>query len=46
LFLIGRVSFAWSYPEGAAARAFGMALTGAALIASLGLSLFFLAVGR
>lgn len=46
LFLIGRVSFAWAYPKGAAARAFGMALTGAALIASLGLSLFYIAVGR
>jgi hypothetical protein len=46
LFLIGRISFAWAYPKGAAARAFGMSLTGAAFIASLGMSLFFLAAGR
>jgi hypothetical protein len=46
LFLIGRVSFAWAYPKGAAARAFGMALTGAALIASLGIAAVLIVLGR
>lgn len=46
LFLVGRVSFAWAYPKGAAARAFGMALTGAALIASLGIAAVLIVLGR
>lgn len=46
LFLIGRVSFAWAYPKGPAARAFGMALTGAALISGLGLAVVLIGLGR
>ena len=46
LFLVGRITFAWFYPKGAVARAFGMALTGAALIASLGACIALIAMGR
>lgn len=38
LYLIGRVSFAATYARGAAARAFGMALTGASTIAAFGIA--------
>jgi uncharacterized membrane protein YecN with MAPEG domain len=46
LFLIGRVAFAWAYPKGAAARAFGMSLTGAALIAGLLGAIVLVMIGR
>lgn len=38
LYLIGRVSFAAAYARGAAARAFGMALTGASTVAAFGIA--------
>ena len=38
LYLAGRVSFAAAYPRGAAARSFGMALTGASTIAAFGIA--------
>lgn len=46
LYLVGRVAFAVAYPRGAAARAFGMALTGAALIAALGIAAVLVGLGR
>lgn len=39
LYLAGRVSFAVAYPGGAAARAFGMALTGVSTIAAFGIAM-------
>ena len=39
LYLAGRVSFAAAYARGAAARAFGMALTGASTIAAFGIAI-------
>lgn len=46
LFLIGRIAFAWAYPKGAAARSFGMSLTGATLIASLVGTVALIVMGR
>lgn len=46
LFLVGRIAFAWAYAKGAAARAFGMSLTGAVFIASVSASVVLIAVGR
>ena len=39
LYLAGRISFAAAYPKGAAARSFGMALTGASTIAAFGIAI-------
>lgn len=39
LYLAGRVSFAAAYARGAAARAFGMALTGASTMAAFGIAI-------
>ena len=39
LYLAGRVSFAAVYARGAAARAFGMALTGASTLAAFGIAI-------
>ena len=38
LYLTGRVSFAAAYARGAAARAFGMALTGVSTVAAFGIA--------
>ncbi len=46
LFLVGRLSFAFGYAKGAAGRAFGMALTAASIIASHGLAIGLVVVGR
>lgn len=46
LFLVGRVTFAFGYAKGAAGRAFGMALTAASIIASYGLVVGLVVVGR
>lgn len=46
LYLLGRIAFALAYPRGAAARAFGMALTGASLIAALGIAILLVVLGR
>ncbi len=46
LYLAGRVTFASSYPRGAAARAFGMALTAGPLIVSSILSAILIIAGR
>ena len=46
LYLVGRISFAVRYPHGAAARAFGMALTGAAAIAAYGMAIALMVAGR
>ena len=39
LYLAGRISFAAAYPKGAAARSFGMALTGVSTIAAFGIAI-------
>ncbi|WP_313003944.1 MAPEG family protein [Brevundimonas sp.] len=46
LYLVGRVFFALGYARGAAARAFGMALTGASTIAAFGIALALMGLGR
>ena len=46
LFLVGRVTFAFGYAKGASGRAFGMALTAASIIASYGLAVGLVVVGR
>jgi uncharacterized membrane protein YecN with MAPEG domain len=46
LYLIGRVLFAHGYARGAAARAFGMALTGASTIAAFGAAIVLMGLGR
>jgi hypothetical protein len=46
LYLVGRVSFAITYSRGAAARAFGMALTGAPIIAGYILAAALIVAGR
>lgn len=46
LFLVGRATFALGYARRASARAFGMALTGASIIASYGIVVGLIAVGR
>lgn len=46
LFLVGRVAFVLGYAKGASGRAFGMALTGASIIASYGLAIGLVVVGR
>ena len=46
LHLAGRVAFALSYHRGAGARAFGMALTGAAAIAGYGIAIALMVAGR
>lgn len=46
LFLVGRVTFAFGYAKGASGRAFGMALTAASIIASYGLVVGLVVVGR
>lgn len=46
LFLAGRISFAATYARGAAARAFGMALTATPIIAAIGGALGLLLAGR
>lgn len=46
LYLVGRVAFAVRYSHGAAARAFGMALTGAAAIAGYGIAIALMVAGR
>lgn len=46
LYLVGRVLFAVGYARGAAARAFGMALTGASTIGAFGITLVLLGLGR
>lgn len=46
LYLVGRASFALSYPKGAAARAFGMALTAAPSLIGLFLAGVLLLAGR
>ena len=42
LYLAGRVSFAAAYTRGAAARAFGMALTGASIMVAFGIAVVLL----
>ena len=42
LYLVGRVSFAAVYARGAAARAFGMALTGASIMAAFAIAIVIL----
>ncbi len=46
LYLLGRATFAAGYANGAAARAFGMALTGATTLAAMGLAAVLLVLGR
>ena len=46
LYLVGRILFALGYAKGAAARAFGMALTGASTIAAFGIALALMGLGR
>ncbi|MCA0355498.1 MAG: MAPEG family protein [Brevundimonas sp.] len=46
LYLFGRVTFAFAYPKGAAARAFGMALTGASTLAAYAIAIFQIFLGR
>lgn len=46
LYLVGRVAFAVRYSRGAAARAFGMALTGASSIAGYGIAIALMMAGR
>lgn len=46
IFLLGRITFAVGYAQGASGRAFGMALTAAPIIVSFGLALWFIASGR
>jgi len=46
LYLLGRAAFALEYARGAAARAFGMALTGASTIAAFGIAIVLMGLGR
>jgi len=46
LYLLGRVMFAIGYAKGAAARAFGMALTGASTLAAMVIAIVLLILGR
>lgn len=46
LYLAGRIAFAAGYAKGAVARAFGMSLTGAAVIASYGIAICLIIAGR
>ncbi len=46
LFVIGRIAFAVGYASGAAARAFGMALTAAPILAALAISIGLIITGR
>lgn len=46
LFLVGRVAFAIGYRRGRTGRAFGMALTGATIIAGYVLAIALIALGR
>lgn len=46
LFLVGRIAFAVGYAKRASGRAFGMALTGASIIASYGIVVGLMAAGR
>lgn len=46
LFLLGRLAFALSYPRGAVARSFGMALTAAPILANVILAIALLIPGR
>ena len=46
LYLVGRGFFALGYAQGAAAPAFGMALTGASTIAAFGIAVVLMGLGR
>lgn len=46
LYLLGRIAFAIRYSKGAAARAFGMSLTGATTIAGYGIAIALILTGR
>lgn len=46
LYIVGRVAFAINYPNGASARAFGMALTAGPIIAGYVIVAYLLIVGR
>ena len=46
LFLVGRMAFAFGYAKRASSRAFGMALTGASIIASYGIMVGLIVAGR
>ncbi|MEJ6788178.1 MAPEG family protein [Brevundimonas sp. BR2-1] len=46
LYLVGRVLFALGYARGAAARAFGMALTGASTLGAFAMAIVLLGLGR
>ena len=46
LFLVGRITFAFGYAKRVSGRAFGMALTGASIIASYGIVVGLIAAGR
>lgn len=46
LYLIGRMLFALGYARGAAARAFGMALTGASTLGAFAMAIVFIGLGR
>lgn len=46
LYVIGRIAFATNYARGAAARAFGMALTAAPVIAAVGIAIGLIIAGR
>jgi hypothetical protein len=45
-YLVGRGFFALGYAQGAAAPAFGMALTGASTIAAFGIAVVLMGLGR
>lgn len=46
LFMVGRIAFAFGYAKRASGRAFGMALTGASVVASYGIVVGLIAAGR
>ena len=46
LYLAGRIAFAATYAKGAAARAFGMALTGTSVVAGYGIAAGLIIAGR
>lgn len=46
LFMVGRIAFAFGYAKRASGRAFGMALTGASVVASYGILVGLIAAGR
>ena len=46
LYLVGRIAFAAGYAKGAVARAFGMGLTGATIIAGYGIAIVLIISGR